>query len=101
MEYYDFFIVRVWRRDGADGEQWTGRLERLQGQDSWRFGDADALLAYLHGLIGPRPITIGEDGYQSPARRLDMPLAPAPLPKAPVVGDRADGAIYHVRDIHA
>ncbi len=54
MEQYDFFIVRVWRRDGENGEQWTGRLEHLQGQDGWRFGDADALLAYLRDLIGPR-----------------------------------------------
>ncbi len=54
MEQYDFFIVRVWRRDGENGEQWTGRLEHLQGRDGWRFGDADALLAYLRDLIGPR-----------------------------------------------
>ncbi len=54
MEQYDFFIVRVWRRDGENGEQWTARLERLQGQESWRFSDADTLLVYLHGLIGPR-----------------------------------------------
>jgi hypothetical protein len=54
VEQYDFFIVRVWRRDGENGEQWTARLERRQGQESWRFSDADTLLAYLHGLIGPR-----------------------------------------------
>jgi len=54
MEQYDFFIVRVWRRDGENGEQWSGRLEHLQGQDAWRFGDADALLAYLRALIEPR-----------------------------------------------
>lgn len=53
MEQYDFFTVRVWRRDGEHGEQWAGRLEHLQGRESWRFGDADALLAYLQGLIGP------------------------------------------------
>ena len=54
MEQYDFFTVRVWRRDGEHGEQWAARLEHLQGRESWRFGDADALLAYLYGLIGPR-----------------------------------------------
>jgi len=54
VEQYDFFIVRVWRRDGANGEQWAARLDRLQGRESWRFGDADALLTYLHDLIGPR-----------------------------------------------
>ncbi len=51
MDRYDFFIVRVWRRDGASGEQWTGRLEHLQGQDSWRFGDLDALLSCLRALL--------------------------------------------------
>lgn len=54
MEQYDLFTVRVWRRDGEHGEQWTGRLEHLQGQESWRFSDADALLAYLHNLIMSR-----------------------------------------------
>jgi len=75
MDRYDAFTVRVWRRAGADGEQWAGRLEYLQGQDGWRFGDADALLAYLRDLIGPRrELAGGEAPLALPASGRDTSL---------------------------
>jgi len=79
MEQYDFFTVRVWRRDGEHGEQWTGRLEHLQRQESWRFSDADALLAYLSGLIGlhngPAPLAAGSLALEQdvPANTMTSP----------------------------
>ncbi len=51
LNRYDSFVLRVWRRDGADVEQWSGQLEHLQGRSVWRFSDPKAMLALLYEAI--------------------------------------------------
>ena len=47
MARYDAFLLRVWRSEGKDCDQWACRMEHLPDGLSQRFADLDALLAHL------------------------------------------------------
>ncbi len=48
---YDCYILRTWRSTGAQGVQWSGRLEHVQSGAVVRFSDVRIMLAYLHQLL--------------------------------------------------
>jgi len=53
MPHYEAVIVRIWRSNGACGEQWTARVEHIQQGVRLQFTDIDELLAYLRRLAAP------------------------------------------------
>jgi len=51
MPRQDAYMLRIWRSRAVSGRQWVARLDHLPDGESRRFGDPEALLAHLQGLV--------------------------------------------------
>jgi hypothetical protein len=51
---YDSLLLRIWSREGAEGERWISQVEHVQTGTTLRFSDREALLAYLSMIVGRR-----------------------------------------------
>jgi hypothetical protein len=49
---YDSLLLRIWSRQGAEGERWISQVEHVQSGTTVRFKDREALLAYLGMIVG-------------------------------------------------
>lgn len=54
MTRYDSLLLRIWRRQGQEGERWISQVEHVQDGTVLRFKDRDALLAYLALVVDRR-----------------------------------------------
>lgn len=67
MTRYDSLLLRIWRRNGLDGERWISQVEHVQDGTVLRFKDRDALLAYLALVVDrqdPARAPDGNDGVE-------------------------------------
>lgn len=76
MPQQDAYMLRIWRSRAVSGQQWVARLEHLPEGESRRFGDPEALLAYLGTVVGRM-----EDGAPPAPRPAIMELPASRTPE--------------------
>jgi hypothetical protein len=67
---YDSLLLRIWSRQGAEGERWISQVEHVQSGTTVRFRDREALLAYLGMIVGRQDATHDPGATPEPDRAL-------------------------------